>query len=316
MAHCSVIDRYYHQLSVSCVEDGLTVHCALLLPCCNPSSASQIYSVRDRLETIHRFRIQLLLSLHERFVVAGQTSAATTATTTSSWLFGGTSAAGTADLAYQKAVREKFPFLELTNPVIFDTAAILLSGESGLFDAAAAALNGKTGTLYTTLDYFMFYSSGGMLFATTPEIVAVPLRTVALMEVVDSEGVVISCRYFSDDTAHTTADGGASVSIASTGSASTTIQLSSGKTVPASARLLHSIRLVDYAATMDVTVEVKGLTLDYCRRVGDLLDLIVRVSIALGGMYVCCLRSLGNYFARVCFWYRNCCSASAFSRLG
>jgi hypothetical protein len=264
-------------------------------------SLPQINSVRDRLETIHRFRIQLLLSLHERFVVSGQTgAAATTSTASSSWLFGGSSSQS-ADLAYQKSVREKFPFLELTNPVIFDTPAVLLSGESGLFDSAAAALNGKSGTVYTSLDYFMFYSSGGMLFASTPEIVAVPLRTVALMEVVDAEGMVISCRYSSDDqglqlTQPVTHAGSATEGIANTAVTGTNVSiqrsdpistavnsnggivLPSGQTVPASARLPHSIRIVDVAGTTDVTVEVKGLTLDYCRRVGDLIDLIVRVS--------------------------------------
>lgn len=265
--------------------------------------------MRDRLETIHRFRIQLLLSLHERFVVAGQTSAATAtaaaAVTTSSWLFGGGGAGGSsADLAYQKSVRDKFPFLELTNPVIFDTAAILLSGESGLLDSGAAALNGKTGTMYVTLDYFMFYTAGGMLFVAHPEIVAVPLRTVALMEVVDSEGVVIACRYAGEDgitvpvslaQAARTRNSGEEGSTVTTGSSSATksnsvsiqkadsagassgVVLSSGKVIPASARLPHSIRLVDCTGTTDVTVEVKGLTMDYCRRVGDLLDLIVRV---------------------------------------
>jgi hypothetical protein len=268
---------------------------------CGVLFSQQINSVRDRLETIHRFRIQLLLSLHERFVVSGQAgAAATTSTTSSSWLFGGGSSQS-ADLAYQKSVREKFPFLELTNPVIFDTPAVLLSGESGLFDSAAAALNGKSGTVYTSLDYFMFYSSGGMLFASTPEIVAVPLRTVALMEVVDAEGMVISCRYAGDDqglqltqpVTHASsategkanaAGAGTSVSIQRSDPTSAAINsnggivLPSGQTVPASARLPHSIRIVDVAGTTDVTVEVKGLTLDYCRRVGDLIDLIVRVS--------------------------------------
>jgi hypothetical protein len=284
----------------------LAVRCAHLFSvptrlCCVAVSLPQINSVRDRLETIHRFRIQLLLSLHERFVVSGQAgAAATTSTTSSSWLFGGSSSQS-ADLAYQKSVREKFPFLELTNPVIFDTPAVLLSGESGLFDSAAAALNGKSGTVYTSLDYFMFYSSGGMLFASTPEIVAVPLRTVALMEVVDAEGMVISCRYAGDDQglqltqpvthAGSATEGkanaavtGTNVSIQRSDPSSTAngssggIVLPSGQTVPASARLPHSIRIVDVAGTTDVTVEVKGLTLDYCRRVGDLIDLIVRVS--------------------------------------
>jgi hypothetical protein len=265
----------------------------------------QILSVRDRLETIHRFRIQLLLSLHERFVVTGQAHASGISTSTassSSWLFGSSESA---DLAYQRSVREKFPFLELTNPVIFDTPAILLSGERGLFDSAAAALNGKSGTLYVSLDYLMFYAGGGLLFAA-PDIVAVPLRSVVLLEVVDAEGTVVGCRYAGEDhktppvslaqahpaTSTSSDDGinsgagaaavvGNTVTIQKPGDAATasTILLPSGKMVPASARLPHSLRLVDSMGTTDVTVEVKGLTLDFVRRVGDLLDLILRVSV-------------------------------------
>lgn len=240
--------------------------------------------MRDRIETIHRFRIQLILSLHERFVVNGHTAAnsANNSSSGSGWLFG---SSVDPDLAYQSAVREKFPFLDLTNPVIFDTSAILLNGKNGLFDSAAAALNGKTGTIYLTLDHLMFYAAGGILFAANPEIVVIPLRTVALLEIVDVDSTLISCLYAGEE--------GALISVHNTNSvvvhpppnsnnsknAATTITLDSGMVVPANARLPSTIRLVDSTGTVDMTVEVKGLTVDYTRRVGDLLDLILRVSI-------------------------------------
>jgi hypothetical protein len=235
----------------------------------------KIHCVRDRLETIHRFRIQLILSLHERFVVSGLAGA--NQVSTDSWFFGGSN---NPDLAYQKSVREKFPFLELTNPVIFDTAAILLNGKNGLFDAGAAALNGKTGTLYVSLDYLMFYAPGG-LFAANPEIVVIPLRTAVVLEVVDADGTVLAFRY----TTGSEQPGAEGNVVSGSAAGGTQVSITSGATgldptrhILANAKLPHTIRLVDSAGTIDVTVEVKGLTLDYTRRVGDLLDLILRVS--------------------------------------
>lgn len=149
----------------------------------------KINHVKDRLETIHRFRIQLILSLHERFVVNGTTLSATT---TSSWLFN-----SNPDLTYQRAIRDKFPFLDLYEPVLFDTPAILLSGKAGMFDAAAAALNGKTGVMYLTLGYLMFYCGGGFL-AAAPDIVVVALRSVVLLELVGEDGTLVSFSYSGD----------------------------------------------------------------------------------------------------------------------
>lgn len=267
----------------------------------------KINCVKDRLETIHRFRVQLILALHERFVVNGLANSGN-AITTSSWLFN-----SNPDLTYQKAVREKFPFLDLTEPVIFDTSAILLNGKQGLFDAAAAALNGKTGTLYVTLGYAMFYSGGGFLSAP-PEIVVVALRSVHCLEVVAEDGTLVSCIYHDDtaDTAAAALDRKVSIehqhqgeallemdttttttatatatpsSIPSpatakrntTASTAITTSNSINNPYPPSAKLPYTIRLVDSAGSIDVTMEVKGLTEDYTRRVADLLDLIVKV---------------------------------------
>ena len=260
----------------------------------------KINSVKDRLETIHRFRIQLILNLHERFIVNGTTNAATT----TSWF------SSNNDLTYQQSVREKFPFLSLTEPVLFDTQAILLSGKQGMFDAAAAALNGKTGLMYLTLGYVMFYCGGG--WGTSVEIEVVSLRSVVLLEVVCSDGTLVSFAYSSDsseaaDTMGSVTDTGGvgsdgregltiqqgdkSINILSptkSNPASTTFSnpitttantTSSAivKPIPASGKQPNTIRLVDSTGTTDVTLTVTGLTDDYVRRVADLLDLIIKV---------------------------------------
>jgi hypothetical protein len=136
----------------------------------------KISCVKDRLETIHRFRLQMIISLHERFVVSGHLSldSQNSINSSSSWLFN-----SNPDLAYQKAVREKFPFLDLTEPVIFDTPA---------------ALNGKSGVLYVTLGYALFYSPG-TLFMSGPEIVVFTLRAVVLLGVITGDGTRIQYTY-------------------------------------------------------------------------------------------------------------------------
>eukprot|EP01032_Pedospumella_encystans_P011752 gene11752-13644_t len=256
----------------------------------------KINSVKDRLETIHRFRIQLILNLHERFIVNGTTNAVTT----TSWF------SSNNDLTYQQSVREKFPFLSLTEPVLFDTQAILLSGKQGMFDAAAAALNGKTGLMYLTLGYVMFYCGGG--WGTSVEIEVVSLRSVVLLEVVCSDGTLVSFAYSSDTSESTDAmgsvtdtggvgsdgregltiqQGDKSINILSptkfNPSSSTVPSASSNtttsaivKAIPASGKQPNTIRLVDSTGTTDVTLTVTGLTDDYVRRVADLLDLIIK----------------------------------------
>lgn len=263
----------------------------------------KINHVKDRLETIHRFRIQLILSLHERFVVNGTNMPAVS----SSWLFG-----SNPDLTYQNNIREKFPFLDLTEPVLFDTQAVLLNGKAGMFDAAAAKLNGKSGVMYLTLGYAMFYCGGGFL-AAAPEIVVVALRSVVLLELVGHDGTLVRFEYSGDlaeesaacsaagsggasvvDTGGVGSDGREGLSIeqrdrsinitsptklATTATASATAKVASASrvSVPPSAKQANTIRLVDSSGNSDVTLEVTGLTDDYVRRVADLLDLIIKV---------------------------------------
>eukprot|EP01034_Spumella_vulgaris_P024374 gene24374-30714_t len=127
-------------------------------------------AVKDRLQVVHHFEMQLLITLHERFRARAA----------------GVSGVGLAsnrmfvdsDSSMQTFVQEKFPFLGDQEPV--------------LLECAGALLNARKGTAYITVGHVLFYSMG-ILLSTVMTVL--PLHTVALMTVISASKTVFSATY-------------------------------------------------------------------------------------------------------------------------
>jgi hypothetical protein len=127
-------------------------------------------AVKDRLQVVHHFKMQLLITLHERFRARAA----------------GVSGVGLAsnrmfvdsDQSMQTFVQEKFPFLDGQEPV--------------LLECAGALLNGRKGTAYLTVGHVLFYSMG-ILLSTVMTVL--PLHTVSAMTVVSASKSVFSATY-------------------------------------------------------------------------------------------------------------------------
>ena len=254
-----------------------------------------IRKVTDRIEQLHRFRLQLILNIHEKYIKNEELILMNETKTSSNWFYtlSSNNTSNDIDIQYQRNLRQKFPFLTLQNPVFFDTPVVLLNTKHGIFDSAAAILHNNSGNIYITIDYFMYYSTSS-IFSNNSEIIVIPLRSVRFMELVDVDSsIVVRCSYEgegSSNSSTTSSSSSSSSSTNTTNTAATVVGDSSNNTTTTTphqykptpnAHQPHTIRLIDSTGTIDITVEVTGLTLDYTRRVFDLLDLIIKVIFVL-----------------------------------
>ena len=264
-----------------------------------------IRKVTDRIEQLHRFRLQLILNIHEKYIKNEELISMNETKSSSNWFYNLSSnnSSNDVDIQYQRNLRQKFPFLTLQNPVFFDTPVVLLNTKHGIFDSAAAILHNNSGNIYITIDYFMYYSTSS-IFSNNSEIVVIPLRSVRFMELVDVDSsIVVRCSYEGDGSSNSSSTGGGGGTTNTATTASTVVGDSSNNTTTPTtttttttpqqykptpnAHQPHTIRLIDSTGTIDITVEVTGLTLDYTRRVFDLLDLIIKVSSVLYMVLLC-----------------------------
>lgn len=182
----------------------------------------KMLSVQDRLDTLKQFSIQLLLTLHNRFVenhvnsiiqyqeqLQQSSSGISSLWTFSSW--NGGSGAGklppilfTADYQLHVSLREKFAFLDVDEPIIVECqgfitqlALPLMSPATSSSDQGPATTsnsNGNTsnrkGSFYFTLGNVMFYSVSTLLY--NPVIVVMPMKIIQKIELYKQERLIAS----------------------------------------------------------------------------------------------------------------------------
>eukprot|EP01040_Poterioochromonas_malhamensis_P004979 gene4979-5340_t len=182
----------------------------------------KMLSVQDRLDTLKQFSIQLLLTLHNRFVenhvnsiiqyqeqLQQSSSGISSLWTFSSW--NGGSGAGklppilfTADYQLHVSLREKFAFLDVDEPIIVECQGFITQLASPLMSSATSSSdqgpattsnpNGNTsnrkGTFYFTLGNVMFYSVSTLLY--NPVIVVMPMKIIQKIELYKQERLIAS----------------------------------------------------------------------------------------------------------------------------
>jgi hypothetical protein len=122
----------------------------------------KIDSVKDRLESLQHFKIQLLLVLHDRFNINNISNGGMISGLSNSiWSL----SAFNQDRNFQLALQEKFPFIDFNEPVIHDSQCIM---------------HQKTGTLYITAGHLLFYSISTLM--TTPLLIVIPMRTIVQLQ--------------------------------------------------------------------------------------------------------------------------------------
>ncbi len=204
----------------------------------------KLASVKDRYEALQRYRLELVLTLHNRFAAAAAVPSLSSSSSSSSlyaFLSGGH---GHADRRHHAAVLEHFPFLQHDEPLLFEAAA-----------TASCAGEVLRGALYVTLAHVLFHSPGSSLLRSAAACVkVVPIKTIAQLSVASSgsAGSVATALTKNDDS--------------SSNSTSTSTSSSTG------------LRLVDQAGEQVLLVVADGLiaSLDLHERLHDLIALLMR----------------------------------------
>ncbi len=122
----------------------------------------KIDSVKDRLEALQHFKIQLVLVLHDRFNINNISNGGIISGLSNSiWSL----SAFNQDRNFQLSLQEKFPFIDFNEPVIHDSQCIM---------------HQKTGSLFITAGHLLFYSITTLM--TNPHLVVVPMRTIVQLQ--------------------------------------------------------------------------------------------------------------------------------------
>jgi hypothetical protein len=157
----------------------------------------KLAAVENRLETLKQFKIQLILTLHNRYVENGIASLSLSSAPTSSfWSFtnsligSGNSLMNSADYQLHLSLRDKFAFLDVSEPILIDSQGII--SQPSAFSSNNPNFNRK-GVFYYTLGNIMFYAAGTLIFS--PLIVVIPMKIIAKVEILKQDSVVLSNVY-------------------------------------------------------------------------------------------------------------------------
>jgi hypothetical protein len=163
-------------------------------------------SVDDRLEQLKQFKIQLILTLHNRFVENGvnsTNSVSQNSQSSSFWSFGWSASATpsiirTSDFQLHVSLKDKFSFLDVDEPIIVESqgTAFQISPQFSNNLSSSNFLTRK-GSFYFTLGNIMYYSAS--TFSYNPFILVIPMKIVTKMELWKEDKVIFSQSYKKDD---------------------------------------------------------------------------------------------------------------------
>lgn len=207
----------------------------------------KIQSAKDRYESLRRFKIQLLLTLHDRFT----SSVANNASLLQSWGFSTLSA----DKKFQNSVQEKFNFLDDSQPLLVD---------------ATGQIDGKKGSIFLTLSHIFSYSANTIL-GGLPTLLVIPCTSIKSLELVVNGRLLSSVLY--------PAPSKDPISPSKARVVSKGPEISSGE-VDISALLgTYILRIRDFADSVHEMIFFESTT-DFAVRIFDMLDFIVKVHIS------------------------------------
>lgn len=223
----------------------------------------KIQSVKDRFEALQRFKLQLILSLHDRFNLqkannqsdggngGGLMTGLSGLGSNGIWSF----AAFNADRKFQMTLQEKFPFLDFFEPSVYDCSAII---------------NQKTGMLYVTSGHLLFHSTSHLLVSNMV-IVVIPLKTIQQIDMLRSDLQVTTSTKYQEEfdslsTTTTTATPGTPLNEKKEGDKFTNERITGS-----------SLRIIDQGQ-VETIIRFTDTTPEFAARVFDLLDLLLKVS--------------------------------------
>lgn len=215
----------------------------------------KIVSVKDRYEALRRFKIQLLLTLHDRFSAS---SAVNNTGLLQSWGFSMVSA----DKKLQLSVQEKFSFVDESQPLLVD---------------AMGQVDGKKGNVYLTLSHFFSYSANAIL-GSLPTMVVIPFSSMKTLELFIGPKLLSTVSYPppSKDPVSPTK---ARIITKGPGDDNERVELSSLSGA-------YSIRVVDFAG-VSYEIQFTESTADFAVRVFDVIDFIIKVCFFV--LFICLL---------------------------
>lgn len=210
----------------------------------------KIAAVKDRYEALRRFKIQLLVSLHDRFATAKSDQHLL-----SGWGFGGLSA----DKKFQLAIQEKFPFVDDSEPVVVDASGIV---------------DGKKSGIYLTLGHILCHSAGVLMGVSAPTLVVIPYKTISNVQIYLANKLLSSVDYEQVESITTGPKETGSGRINASEPTSRTGE--SGTPLPTAG--VYYLWITDFAGVMH-ELRFQETTADYAVRIFDVIDFIIKVNI-------------------------------------